>query len=56
MSTLTELLVTGRDRRVYSAAAWSVGTADGPLDRGWIGTEAGTARHSPATSCGTSPR
>ncbi|WP_328321718.1 serine hydrolase domain-containing protein [Streptomyces sp. NBC_00388] len=33
-----EVLAAGRERRVYSAAAWSVGTADGPLDRGWTGT------------------
>ncbi|WP_405750164.1 beta-lactamase family protein [Streptomyces sp. NBC_00144] len=33
-----DLLAAGRERRVYSAAAWSVGTADGPLDRGWTGT------------------
>ncbi|GHJ39354.1 serine hydrolase [Streptomyces sp. TS71-3] len=38
MSALGELLAEGRRRRVYSGAAWSVGTADGPLDRGWTGT------------------
>ena len=38
MSTLADLLTQGRERRVYSGAAWSVGTADGPLDRGWTGT------------------
>ncbi|WP_255945800.1 serine hydrolase domain-containing protein [Streptomyces odontomachi] len=38
MSSLAELLADGRRRRVYSGAAWSVGTADGPLDRGWTGT------------------
>ncbi|WP_327298325.1 serine hydrolase domain-containing protein [Streptomyces sp. NBC_01197] len=36
------LLAAGRERRVYSAAAWSVGTADGPLDRGWTGTRSWT--------------
>ncbi|WP_328539452.1 serine hydrolase domain-containing protein [Streptomyces sp. NBC_00344] len=38
MSALAQLLVTGREHRVFSGAAWSVGTADGPLDRGWTGT------------------
>ncbi|MET9534001.1 serine hydrolase domain-containing protein [Streptomyces sp. NPDC006649] len=36
------LLTAGRERRVYSAAAWSVGTAEGPLDRGWTGTRSWT--------------
>ncbi|MEU0037846.1 serine hydrolase domain-containing protein [Streptomyces sp. NPDC006333] len=40
MSTLEDILVAGRARRVYSGAAWSVGTAAGPLDRGWTGTRA----------------
>ncbi len=35
---LDAILAEGRERRVYSGAAWSVGTADGPLDRGWTGT------------------
>ncbi|MCC9154682.1 beta-lactamase family protein [Streptomyces parvulus] len=38
MSTLAALLDEGRARRVYSGAAWSVGDADGPLDRGRTGT------------------
>ncbi|MEU1411736.1 serine hydrolase domain-containing protein [Streptomyces sp. NPDC005731] len=38
MSALAELLATGREQHVYSGAAWSVGGADGPLDRGWTGT------------------
>lgn len=38
MSSLAGLLAAGRERRVYSGAAWSVGTVDGPLDRGWTGT------------------
>lgn len=38
MSPLARLLAAGRERRVYSGAAWSVGTAAGPLDRGWTGT------------------
>ncbi|MFC9111810.1 serine hydrolase domain-containing protein [Streptomyces sp. NPDC057092] len=38
MSTLTELLAEGRRERVYSGAAWSVGHAHGPLDRGWTGS------------------
>ncbi|MCR6487515.1 beta-lactamase family protein [Amycolatopsis sp. OK19-0408] len=35
---LAELLARARDARVFSAAAWSVGTADGVLDRGMLGT------------------
>lgn len=35
---LAEILARGRENRVYSAAAWSVGTADGVLDRGMLGT------------------
>jgi CubicO group peptidase (beta-lactamase class C family) len=42
MSPLRELLSAGRGRRVYSAAAWSVGDAEAPLDRGWIGTRSWT--------------
>lgn len=38
MSSLAGLIGTGRERRVYSGAAWSVGDAQGPLDRGWSGT------------------
>ena len=38
MSALRDLLAEGRENRVYSGAAWSVGTADGPLDRGWTGS------------------
>ncbi|MGW2508219.1 serine hydrolase domain-containing protein [Streptomyces scopuliridis] len=38
MSALAELLAEGRERRVYSGAAWSVGNASGPLERGWTGT------------------
>ncbi|MFJ4918400.1 serine hydrolase domain-containing protein [Streptomyces sp. NPDC088725] len=38
MSALAELLAAARDRRAFSGAAWSVGTAEGPLDRGWTGT------------------
>lgn len=38
MSALADLLAEGRGQRVYSGAAWSVGTARGPLDRGWTGT------------------
>lgn len=38
MSTLAELLAEGREQRVYSGAAWSVGGPEGPLDRGWTGT------------------
>ena len=38
MSALAELLATGREQHVYSGAAWSVGGAEGPLDRGWTGT------------------
>ncbi|MFD8421749.1 serine hydrolase domain-containing protein [Streptomyces sp. NPDC059466] len=40
MSAPGEILVAGRARRVYSGAAWSVGTAGGALDRGWTGTRA----------------
>ncbi|MEU0127279.1 serine hydrolase domain-containing protein [Streptomyces sp. NPDC006289] len=32
------LLADGRARRLYSGAAWSVGTARGPVDRGWLGS------------------
>jgi CubicO group peptidase (beta-lactamase class C family) len=35
---LGELLARARDERVFSAAAWSVGTADGVLSRGVLGT------------------
>ncbi|MEU1870870.1 serine hydrolase domain-containing protein [Streptomyces sp. NPDC019793] len=38
MTALAELLADGRERRIYSGAAWSVGGPDGPLDRGWTGT------------------
>nr|WP_042193611.1 serine hydrolase domain-containing protein [Kibdelosporangium sp. MJ126-NF4]CEL20796.1 Beta-lactamase class C and other penicillin binding proteins [Kibdelosporangium sp. MJ126-NF4]CTQ98399.1 Beta-lactamase class C and other penicillin binding proteins [Kibdelosporangium sp. MJ126-NF4] len=37
-SDLERILARGRDERVYSAAAWSVGTPSGPLDRGLLGT------------------
>lgn len=40
MSALGDILAAGRTRRAYSGAAWSVGTAAGPLDRGWTGTRA----------------
>jgi CubicO group peptidase (beta-lactamase class C family) len=35
---LGELLTRAREERVFSAAAWSAGTADGALDRGVLGT------------------
>ncbi|MFI6345498.1 serine hydrolase domain-containing protein [Streptomyces sp. NPDC050560] len=38
MSALRALLERAREDRVFSAAAWSVGTAEGALDRGWTGT------------------
>jgi CubicO group peptidase (beta-lactamase class C family) len=38
VSVLAPILTEARGRRVCSGAAWSVGTADGPLDRGWTGT------------------
>ncbi|WP_020673679.1 serine hydrolase domain-containing protein [Amycolatopsis nigrescens] len=38
MSELAALLAEARARRVFSAAAWSVGTADGVLSRGVLGT------------------
>ncbi len=38
MSALLTVLAGGRERRVYSGAAWSVGTTAGALDRGWTGT------------------
>lgn len=38
MSALADLLSRGRARRVHSGAAWSVGDASGPLERGWTGT------------------
>ncbi|MGW2683398.1 serine hydrolase domain-containing protein [Streptomyces sp. NPDC001414] len=38
MSALADLLGRGRARRIHSGAAWSVGDASGPLDRGWTGT------------------
>lgn len=34
------LLDHGRERGLYSGAAWSLGTARGPYDRGWSGTRA----------------
>ncbi|MFF1836677.1 serine hydrolase domain-containing protein [Streptomyces sp. NPDC058231] len=33
-----EVLAEGRARQLYSGAAWSVGSAQGPADRGWLGT------------------
>ncbi|MBY8882674.1 serine hydrolase domain-containing protein [Actinacidiphila acidipaludis] len=38
MSPLGDLLRAGRDRGIYSAAAWSVGDDAATLDRGWTGT------------------
>ncbi|MGW5788678.1 serine hydrolase domain-containing protein [Streptomyces sp. NPDC003757] len=38
MSALAGLLAEGRERRIFSGAAWSVGGAEGPLDRGWTGS------------------
>lgn len=38
MSSLAEVLSAGRDHKVYSAAAWSVGDADAALARGFTGT------------------
>jgi len=35
-----QLLEGGRARGLYSGAAWSLGDASGPLDRGWTGTRA----------------
>ncbi|HEV7974080.1 serine hydrolase domain-containing protein [Amycolatopsis sp.] len=35
---MNELLTQARHDRVFSAAAWSVGDASGPLDRGFLGT------------------
>ncbi|MEV0844475.1 serine hydrolase domain-containing protein [Streptomyces sp. NPDC049954] len=34
----SRILERGRERGLFSGAAWSVGTASGPLDRGWTGT------------------
>ncbi|MFF3264429.1 serine hydrolase domain-containing protein [Streptomyces sp. NPDC002932] len=34
------LLEQGRARGLYSGAAWSLGDANGPYDRGWTGTRA----------------
>ncbi|MEW2546728.1 serine hydrolase domain-containing protein [Streptomyces sp. NPDC047002] len=42
MSALRELLERARGERVFSGAAWSVGTADAVLDRGWTGTRGHT--------------
>lgn len=39
-SELATLLAKAREDKVFSAAAWSVGTADGVLDRGLLGTTA----------------
>lgn len=38
MSELARILAEARDRRVFSGAAWSVGTPDGVVDSGWVGT------------------
>ncbi|MFB7495908.1 serine hydrolase domain-containing protein [Streptomyces sp. NPDC056161] len=38
MSVLPELIAAGREQHVYSGAAWSVGDAGGPFDRGRHGT------------------
>ncbi|MCA1219785.1 serine hydrolase domain-containing protein [Streptomyces sp. 8L] len=40
MSALRTILEEARAARVFSGAAWSVGTADAVLDRGWTGTRA----------------
>lgn len=37
---IESLLARSRDERVFSAAAWSVGTAEGELDGGVVGTRA----------------
>ncbi|MGE9696258.1 MULTISPECIES: serine hydrolase domain-containing protein [unclassified Streptomyces] len=34
------LLAEGRERGLYSGAAWAVSTPDGGVDRGWFGTRA----------------
>lgn len=39
-SELEALLTKGRQDKVFSAAAWSVGTADGSLEQGMLGTRA----------------
>ncbi|MGP4088278.1 serine hydrolase domain-containing protein, partial [Streptomyces sp. KR55] len=38
MSGAHRVLTGGREARIYSGAAWSVGDADGSLERGWTGT------------------
>ncbi|WP_432041839.1 serine hydrolase domain-containing protein [Streptomyces cadmiisoli] len=38
MSGARRVLTRGREARIYSGAAWSVGDADGSLERGWTGT------------------
>jgi len=38
MRSLAELLHAARERQLFSGAAWSVGTADGPLMQGRLGT------------------
>ena len=35
---MKELLETGRDNKIHSAAAWSIGDRNGPQDRGFLGT------------------
>lgn len=39
-SARLRLLEEGRTRGLYSGAAWSLGDATGPYDRGWTGTRA----------------
>ncbi|MCX0242050.1 serine hydrolase domain-containing protein [Streptomyces drozdowiczii] len=39
-SARRRLLEEGRERGLYSGAAWSLGDAEGPWDRGWTGTRA----------------
>lgn len=36
--SIESVLTEARERRVFSGAAWSVGTADGPFERGMLGT------------------
>ncbi|MFJ4467737.1 serine hydrolase domain-containing protein [Streptomyces sp. NPDC089424] len=38
MTGVDQVLIRGREERVYSGAAWSVGDANGAVLRGWTGT------------------
>ncbi|WP_329458139.1 serine hydrolase domain-containing protein [Streptomyces sp. NBC_01497] len=55
MSALRSILEQARTQGVFSGAAWSVGTADTVLDRGWTGTRARPVTPRPPAAGGAAP-